>query len=159
CPGCAVGCNISPGERYGEIRRVENRYHGEINGYFLCDRGRFGYGHVNRKDRPRRPLLRAAGDRSKIGWQTVEEDVALERVRALLASNTPIYGIGSPRASVEANVVLRALVGGERFSSGMSRADAALNARIVGVLRDGPVAAATLREIDEADAVLVLGED
>ncbi len=58
CAGCAVGCNISPGERYGEVRRIENRYHGELNGYFLCDRGRFGYGYVNRKDRPRKPLLK-----------------------------------------------------------------------------------------------------
>ncbi len=59
CAGCAVGCNISPGERYGEVRRIENRYHGELNGYFLCDRGRFGYGYVNRKDRPRKPLSSA----------------------------------------------------------------------------------------------------
>ena len=25
CHGCASGCNISPGERYGELRRIENR--------------------------------------------------------------------------------------------------------------------------------------
>ena len=42
CAGCSVGCNVSPGERYGEVRRIENRYHGALNGYFLCDRGRFG---------------------------------------------------------------------------------------------------------------------
>ncbi|MDX1817418.1 MAG: 2Fe-2S iron-sulfur cluster-binding protein, partial [Marinobacter sp.] len=55
CHQCAMGCNISPGERYGEIRRIENRYHGDLNGYFLCDLGRFGYGYVNRTDRPRVP--------------------------------------------------------------------------------------------------------
>ena len=48
-----AGCNISPGERYGEIRRIENRFNGSVNQYFLCDRGRFGYGYVNRADRPR----------------------------------------------------------------------------------------------------------
>ena len=42
CHGCSSGCNISPGERYGEIRRIENRYNGSVNHYFLCDRGRFG---------------------------------------------------------------------------------------------------------------------
>ena len=42
CSGCSVGCNITPGERYGSLRRVVNRYHNDINGYFLCDRGRFG---------------------------------------------------------------------------------------------------------------------
>ncbi|WP_252497039.1 hypothetical protein, partial [Escherichia coli] len=36
CHGCSSGCNISPGERYGEIRRIENRYNGSVNHYFLC---------------------------------------------------------------------------------------------------------------------------
>jgi NADH-quinone oxidoreductase subunit G len=49
CHGCSSGCNISPGERYGELRRIENRFNGSVNQYFLCDRGRFGYGYVNRR--------------------------------------------------------------------------------------------------------------
>jgi NADH-quinone oxidoreductase subunit G len=36
-----------PGERYGELRRILNRYNREVNGYFLCDRGRYGYEFVN----------------------------------------------------------------------------------------------------------------
>lgn len=55
CQGCSMGCNISPGERYGELRRIENRYNGTVNRYFLCDRGRFGYGYVNLASRPRQP--------------------------------------------------------------------------------------------------------
>ena len=47
CSGCAVGCNIAPGERYGKLKRIHNRYNNEVNGYFLCDRGRFGSGYVN----------------------------------------------------------------------------------------------------------------
>ena len=47
CVHCGLGCNISAGERYGMLRRVVNRYNGEVNGYFLCDRGRFGYEFVN----------------------------------------------------------------------------------------------------------------
>lgn len=31
--------NTSPGERYDELRRIENRYNGTVNHYFLCDRG------------------------------------------------------------------------------------------------------------------------
>jgi NADH-quinone oxidoreductase subunit G len=154
CAGCAVGCNISPGERYGEVRRIENRYHGELNGYFLCDRGRFGYGYVNRKDRPRKPLVKRDG--ALIEIESVD---ALARVRQLLESSSPVVGIGSPRASLEANYRLRALVGADAFSSGMTRRDSELTATVLQILRDGPVAAATLRAIDEADAVLVLGED
>jgi NADH-quinone oxidoreductase subunit G len=154
CAGCAVGCNISPGERYGEVRRIENRYHGEINGYFLCDRGRFGYGYVNRKNRPRRPLVKQDGQ-----WSTVSVEDALTRVRKLLASGKRVLGIGSARASLEANFALRALVGAERFTSGMTQREAELNALVLQILREGPVPATTVRAIDDADAVVVLGED
>src|SRR5690606_38107900 len=47
CHGCSLGCNIAPAERQGKIKRITNRYHGEINGYFICDKGRFSYDHVN----------------------------------------------------------------------------------------------------------------
>ncbi len=154
CAGCAVGCNISPGERYGEVRRIENRYHGELNGYFLCDRGRFGYGYVNRKDRPRKPLVKRDG-----ALAAVEVADAIARVRQLLSAGKPILGIGSPRASLEANFRLRGLVGAAAFSSGMTRHDAELTGTVLKVLREGPVSAATIRAIDDADAVLVLGED
>ena len=154
CSGCAVGCNISPGERYGEVRRIENRYHGELNGYFLCDRGRFGYGYVNRKDRPRKPLAKHGE-----GFANVDNASAITRVRQLLTSGKPVIGIGSARASVESNFELRTLVGAAAFSNGMTRHESELCSTVLGVLRDGSVPAATIRAIDEADAVLVLGED
>ncbi len=62
CQQCSIGCNISPGERYGELRRIENRYNGTVNHYFLCDRGRFGYGYVDLKDCPRQPVQRRGDD-------------------------------------------------------------------------------------------------
>lgn len=55
--GCSSGYNISSGERYGGVRRIGNHYNGLVNHYFLCNRGRFGYGYVSREDRPRQPLL------------------------------------------------------------------------------------------------------
>src|SRR5512139_2215163 len=58
CVHCGVGCNTLPGERYGLLRRIRNRYNGEVNRYFLCDRGRYGYEFVNGGGRIRQPLLR-----------------------------------------------------------------------------------------------------
>ena len=154
CTGCAVGCNVSPGERYGEVRRIENRYNGEINGYFLCDRGRFGYGYVNAKDRPRQLLVARDG---RLG--TMDGDDGLEFALQQLKAGKPVLGIGSPRASVEANYALRALVGAGNFYNGQAAQDAALTKLCLSVLRDGPVKSATIRSIEDADAVLVLGED
>ncbi len=154
CTGCAVGCNISPGERYGEIRRIENRYNGEVNGYFLCDRGRFGYGHVNLKERPRKAQIKRAGV-----FAEIEAGDAITHVRGLLASASSVLGIGSTRASLESNYALRALVGADNFSNGLSAQNASLTAFALQVLREGAVPAATIRQIEQADAVLVLGED
>ena len=58
CVHCGLGCNTIPGERYGMLRRIRNRYNGAVNGYFLCDRGRYGYEFVNSARRLRQPLLR-----------------------------------------------------------------------------------------------------
>jgi len=57
CVHCAVGCNTIIAERGGLLRRIHNRYNSQVNGYFLCDRGRFGYGFVNSERRIRQPLL------------------------------------------------------------------------------------------------------
>ncbi|WP_175649575.1 NADH-quinone oxidoreductase subunit NuoG [Pseudomonas sp. Marseille-P9899] len=150
CHGCSSGCNISPGERYGELRRIENRFNGSVNQYFLCDRGRFGYGYVNRADRPRQPLL---ADGSKLSV-----DAALDQAADLLRGRT-IVGIGSPRASLESNYGLRELVGAEYFYSGMEAAELERVRLVLQVLNDSPLPVPTLREIEDHDAVFVLGED
>jgi NADH-quinone oxidoreductase subunit G len=158
CHGCAVGCNTSPGERYGEVRRIENRYNGSVNQYFLCDRGRFGYGYVNRDDRPRQPWARksgAAGDSSDI--VTVSTALA-SAADALRAARRPI-GIGSPRASIEANYALRELVGADNFFSGIEAGELARIRLVRDILSRGPVRTPTLRELESCDAVFVLGED
>ncbi|HLB98878.1 MAG TPA: NADH-quinone oxidoreductase subunit NuoG, partial [Acetobacteraceae bacterium] len=154
CQGCAAGCNISPGERYGELRRIENRYNGSVNHYFLCDRGRFGYGYVNRKDRPRRPLIRREGS-----LVTVTAEEAFAQADQLLKNARGVIGIGSPRASLESNFALRELVGAQHFYDGHARDEGALVRAVLAILQASPLPAATLRGIEGADAVLVLGED
>ncbi|POA18012.1 NADH-quinone oxidoreductase subunit G [Pseudomonas sp. FW300-N1A1] len=150
CHGCSSGCNISPGERYGELRRIENRFNGSVNQYFLCDRGRFGYGYVNREDRPRQPLL---ANGAKLGL-----DEALDKAAELLRGRN-IVGIGSPRASLESNYALRELVGAEHFYSGIEAAELERIRLVMQVLKDSPLPIPNMRDIEDHDAVFVLGED
>ena len=150
CHGCSSGCNISPGERYGELRRIENRFNGSVNQYFLCDRGRFGYGYVNREDRPRQPLL---ANGAKLGL-----DEALDKAAELLRGRN-IVGIGSPRASLESNFALRELVGAEHFYSGIEAAELERIRLVLQVLNDSPLPVPNMRDIEDHDAVFVLGED
>ncbi|EQM69591.1 NADH-quinone oxidoreductase subunit NuoG [Pseudomonas tohonis] len=149
CHGCSSGCNISPGERYGEIRRIENRFNGSVNQYFLCDRGRFGYGYVNREDRPRQPLF---------GSQKLGLDAALDKAAELLKGKR-VIGIGSPRASLESNFALRELVGEANYYSGIAAGELENIRLIRDILQNGPLPVPTLRDIESHDAVFVLGED
>ena len=166
CQQCAVGCNTSPGERYGELRRIENRYHGEINHYFLCDRGRFGHGYVNRKDRPRQPFARTPTGNGQSSQHAVLEllsaNEAVEKIADSLRtslSQQRVIGIGSPRASLEANFALRDLVGENNFYSGISASELALLKQVLAILQQTAAHIPSLREMESNDAVLVLGED
>ncbi|MEP1582686.1 MAG: NADH-quinone oxidoreductase subunit NuoG, partial [Marinobacter sp.] len=156
CHQCSMGCNISPGERYGELRRIENRYHGEVNGYFLCDRGRFGYGYVNRADRPRLPECRESSDSEPV---SLEVDTALARISDALRHSRRVIGIGSPRASLESNHQLQALVGVENFSTGIESREQACLDLMNHLQRHTGLPTPTPREMENHDAVLVLGED
>lgn len=155
CTHCSLGCNISPGSRQGVLKRIQNRYHGEINGYFLCDRGRFGAGYVSREDRPRQPLVR----RDNGALDAVNKDVIMTELRAVLVNAKGIVGIGSPRASLEDNFSLRQWVGAENFSNGMSTADAAASKKAVSLLERHADHLPGMRQVEDCDAVLVLGED
>jgi len=153
CQGCSSGCNISPGERYGELRRVENRFNGEVNQYFLCDKGRFGTGYVNRADRPRQPQFRSG---TTVTTATVDE--ALDQTITKLKGKK-ILGIGSPRASLESNFALRELVGQENYSTGMNQKEQSLVELAAAIMQTEGIYNPSMREIESYDAVLILGED
>lgn len=149
CAHCSLGCNISMGSRYGMLRRVVNRYNGDVNGYFICDRGRYAYEFVNSDNRIRQP---------KGGTAVTSPEDAKAHLRNLVESGSGVIGIGSPRASLESNFALRALVGADRFYAGIPVSELKLLRLMLDILRSGP-RTPSLREIEACDAVLILGED
>lgn len=154
CPHCSLGCNIIAGERYGGLRNIINRFNGEVNGYFLCDRGRYGYEFVNSPNRITQPLLRGRT------VEAVDEDTLLGELKSIFMSGGQrLVGIGSPHASMESNFALQQLVGKENFYQGVTEDSAYLARRIVDISGSGLVHPASLKDIAAADAVLVLGED
>jgi NADH-quinone oxidoreductase subunit G len=149
CVHCGLGCTTTAGERYGTLRRVVNRYNHEVNGYFLCDRGRFGYEFVESRLRIRHPL---------VDGKAATKDEALERFADVLREGN-VIGIGSPRASLEANFALRGLVGPDRFFAGVPDEESHLFSAMIRILREGPARSPSLNEVEHSDAVFVLGED
>jgi NADH-quinone oxidoreductase subunit G len=156
CVHCSVGCNIIASERYGSLRRVMSRYNGAVNGYFICDRGRFGYEFVNSEKRIRRTKLRFE---KKGEQEEVENEVLLSALKESLSKNKKIIGIGSPRASIESNFALSVLAGKGNFYHGISRKEQQLTRTISDFLQNSGVQTPSLKQIEKADAVIVLGED
>ena len=154
CVHCGLGCNTMVNARYGKVRRTLNRYNSEVNGYFLCDRGRFGYGFVNGSARIRQPLLARKDGNAR----PIPEEAAIDELASILRAGD-VIGIGSPRASLESNFALRRLVGRDRFHLGIADTELRLLRQQLALLRSGAVQSATLHQVEEADAVLILGED
>ena len=155
CGACALGCNTLPGERYGRLKRVHNRFNDQVNGYFLCDRGRFGVDWVNDASRFSFAGLREADGR----YRAVQSEDALRQIADWCADGQRVAGIGSPRASLESNGALRRLVGAENFCDGIGERQRPAIEAALSALCDGTVPTPSLRQVEQADAVLILGED
>jgi NADH-quinone oxidoreductase subunit G len=152
CQHCSVGCNITAGERYGSLRQITNRYNGDVNGYFICDRGRFGYEFVNSASRIRKALVRTQLP------EAVPKEIALQNVAASF-KQARIVGIGSPRASLESNFALKTLVGKDNFYQGVSDTEHDLVDLTLRILKETPARIFSLRDVEKADTVFILGED
>ncbi|MBD3225764.1 MAG: NADH-quinone oxidoreductase subunit NuoG [Caldithrix sp.] len=156
CHHCSMGCNIIAGERYGSLRRIYARYNGKVNGYFICDRGRFGYEFVNSDKRIQQPMLRKERNADP---EPTDKQTILRHIAERIQNNDRVIGIGSPIASLESNFALQQLVGENRFYGGISNSEDRLVKTVINILRQGPARTPSLKEIENADAILVLGED
>jgi len=154
CAHCSVGCNTSIGERYGSVRRVMNRYSFDLNGYFLCDRGRYGIGFVNGEQR----ITKAKG----INQESPEQLSRLDISKALAHFRGKNFiGIGSARASLEANVFLKKIVGGNNFSAGYRFQQMLVASEQQKLLERAQSndQIISLHDIEKCDFIFVIGED
>jgi NADH-quinone oxidoreductase subunit G len=156
CVHCSVGCNTIASERYGSLRRIMSRYNGAVNCYFICDRGRFGYEFVNDEKRIKSIEIRPnKGDKTLIA----DTEQVYSSLKQTLSKTKKIIGIGSPRASLESNFALMSLVGKTNFYHGISKKEYILTKTISEYFRNCSATIPSLKQIEKADAIFVLGED
>ena len=96
CGLCPVGCNISATTREGKVKRIQSRNHPEIDEGWLCDKGRFAFGHLHADDRDLRAAARRPGRAasSKLSW-----DDALDEAERLLRAGGCEHGHRASRAA------------------------------------------------------------
>ncbi len=157
CLHCSLGCHVVASVRYREVVRLEALFDESVNGYFICDRGRYGFNYVNHHNRPR--------------WARVETEgvpfpKALQAASNRLSEMKKKWGpssiacLGSARSSLEAQGMLKRLCENQGFkgpayfpTSSVARKVNRATSRLDADL------AVSLREVERADFVLVAGAD
>jgi NADH-quinone oxidoreductase subunit G len=88
CTDCSKGCNTTAWlkakpewAKGSRLIRITPRFNPEVNGYWMCDIGRFGYHWIEGDDRLRRPLVRHGHDLQPASWHDVLPKLA-ERLTA-----------------------------------------------------------------------------
>ncbi|MGC2423390.1 MAG: NADH-quinone oxidoreductase subunit NuoG [Nitrospirota bacterium] len=158
CPHCALGCNVTPGAKLREVVVIKARENLKVNGWFICDRGRFGYRSLSSQDRPRKFLVNGqAKDRDDAA------KAAAKIISDILAGHGPgsVAFMGSPRTSVENNYAmgkLATLTGAENIcfsaDAGRERKDrlAVSNLKAADSRR-------SLRDVEFSDFIIAVGAD
>ncbi len=131
CPGCARGCNIEihtsrrrPHHNQGRrVARIKPRFNADVNRWWICDAGRYGFAWMDDASRVAAPAITTAGGRAEVGWGDAVAAVA----QALRGCRPEEIGvIASPQMGNEDLFALRRLLD----HLGVSRRDARVPPRV-----------------------------
>ena len=150
CGLCPVGCNISATTREGKVKRILSRNHPEVDGGWLCDKGRFAFAHLDARDRIAEPLRKAGPRRhERVGWdEALDEAEQMLRaggettVTALSGSETveQAFALGKLlRQGLGANAAVLPEAVPDTLDAWRSPLRALVEARTIAVLADEPV--------------------
>ncbi len=149
CGLCPVGCNTWVTVREGKAQRVLSRNHPEVDDGWLCDKGRFAFGHLRANDRIREPLLRVR----RRGFDRVTIEQALDEAeRGLREAGGSVVVAFSGGESVEHATALARLV-----REGLGASAVALIPDDLDPVLDG--FRAPLSAIRDSEVCLVIGDD
>jgi NADH-quinone oxidoreductase subunit G len=151
CTLCPSQCNVSFTVRDEQVKRVLARDNAEVDDGWLCDRGRYGFEMFGAEERVRGPRLRGGGEAS---WEQAIAKAA-EALKAGGAKSAAIVGDASNEEGYLVQRIMREALGSPNVDSRPSRGPS----RETQVRLDHPDLSAKVRDIDNADAILVLGTD
>ncbi len=75
CPGCSIGCNVLLGHLNGVVHRFVPRGNAEINGWWMCDYGRFLADGLEHRTIDV-PLERVGENQRRVSWDEALAEVA-----------------------------------------------------------------------------------
>jgi len=164
CTHCADGCKTTLGVRRAdtgmEIVRGDNRDKSGINGDFLCIKGRYAFDFANHEDRLKHPLIRKDGRLVPATWEEAFRMVGTRFAEILNAEGGQAIGVvGSNRTTNEENYLLQKFARTVLRTNNIDHHRTADFPGFATALAQTPVATATMRELYDAPAILLIGND
>ncbi|HSK49854.1 MAG TPA: NADH-quinone oxidoreductase subunit NuoG, partial [Solirubrobacterales bacterium] len=151
CTLCPGQCNVSFTVRDEQVKRVLGRDNAEVDDGWLCDRGRYGFEMFGAEERVRGPRLKGSG---AVSWEEAIE-AAAAGLRAAGADSAAIAGDASNEEGYLLQRLLREALGSPHVDSRQARGPS----REALVRLAQPALSARVRDIDEADVILVAGTE
>ncbi len=161
CTHCSNGCKTTLSVRNNEIIRANNRDLSGFNKDFLCAKGRFGFDFTRHPERVKLPLVRRDGKLVASSWEDALAEVSRRLAEVHKTSGADSIGfIGSNRTTNEENYLLGRIARAAIGTNNIDHHRTADYASLIGSLgaRAGD-ASATMTQLYEADAVLLVGHD
>ncbi|MDX6625013.1 MAG: NADH-quinone oxidoreductase subunit [Solirubrobacterales bacterium] len=151
CTLCPSQCNVSFTVRDEKVKRVLGRDNAEVDDGWLCDRGRYGFEMFADEKRVDGPRLKGGAAAS---WEQAIE-AAAAGLRAAGGAGAAIVGDASNEEGYLVQRLLREALGSPHVDSRPSRGPG----REALVRLAQPDISAKVRDIDDAEVILVLGTD
>ena len=151
CIHCSLGCLTVASVRYREMVRIESRYGSDVNGYFICDRGRYGFYYNEHPGRPRRAKI----DGEEVSWDRAVGAV-VDRLAQIQKRDRSFVAVqGSVRNSLETQAALAGLCKRTGWKGPGFFADSFEERKVKSAVShlDARVAV-SLRDIESADAII-----
>ena len=164
CTHCADGCKTTLGVRRAdtgmEIVRGDNRDKSGINGDFLCIKGRYAFDFSNHEDRLTQPLIRKEGRLTPATWEEAFELIGrnFTDIRNQHGGEA-IAVIGSNRTTNEENYLLQKFARTVLRTNNIDHHRTADFPALAAALAGKPEATASMRDVFNAPAVLLIGND
>ncbi len=157
CIHCSLGCHTVVSIRYREVKRQEALFSPQINGHFICDRGRYGFYYTSLESRPRH---------ATVDDKTVSSDEALRIAREKLSQISKDSGpssiavAGSARCSLETQTMLKHACRENGWRPPVFFDTPELTLKVqTAIARLEPDLKVSMREVETADFILAVGAD
>jgi NADH-quinone oxidoreductase subunit G len=151
CTLCPSQCNVSFTVRDEQVKRVVARDNPEVDDGWLCDRGRYGFEMFGAEERVTGPRGRGG----TFGWLEAIERAADGLKAAGKGKVAAIVGDASNEEGYLVQRIVREALGSPNVDSRISGGPGREALRRL----SQPELSARVRDIDDADAVLVVGTD